>query len=89
MAQPFSSSPDQTASLRWARMATLVAICVAMTLCAVKLIAWVITGSAAVLGSLADSGLDLFGSLVAAGAVRYAATPPDDNHRFGHHKAEA
>ncbi|MEM6649894.1 MAG: cation diffusion facilitator family transporter, partial [Pseudomonadota bacterium] len=52
-------------------------------------IAWVITGSAAVLGSLADSGLDLFGSLVAAGAVRYAATPPDDNHRFGHHKAEA
>ncbi|MEQ3747425.1 MAG: cation diffusion facilitator family transporter [Henriciella sp.] len=54
-----------------------------------KFIAWLVTGSAAVLGSLADSGLDLFASSVAAGAVRYAATPPDDNHRFGHHKAEA
>ncbi|MEO1188374.1 MAG: cation diffusion facilitator family transporter [Pseudomonadota bacterium] len=62
---------------------------VASTLCIVKLYAWLVTGSAAVLGSLADSSLDLFGSLMAAGAVRFAAQPPDDNHRFGHHKAEA
>lgn len=47
------------------------------------------TGSAAVLGSLADSALDAVGSLAAVAAVRYAATPPDDNHRFGHQKAEA
>ncbi|MEM9670322.1 MAG: cation diffusion facilitator family transporter [Pseudomonadota bacterium] len=75
--------------LVWARTATIVAILVAATLCAAKLAAWLITGSAAVLGSLADSGLDLFGSVAAAGAVRYAAMPPDDNHRFGHQKAEA
>lgn len=79
----------QTQSLAWARLATLVAVLVAATLFVAKLGAWLITGSAAVLGSLADSALDLFGSLVAAGAVRFAATPPDDNHRFGHHKAEA
>lgn len=73
----------------WARSATLAAIIVAATLVVAKFFAWLFTGSAAVLGSLADSGLDLFGSLVAAGAVRFAAMPPDANHRFGHHKAEA
>ncbi|MEM7493019.1 MAG: cation diffusion facilitator family transporter [Pseudomonadota bacterium] len=73
----------------WARSATMAAIIVAATLVVAKFFAWLFTGSAAVLGSLADSGLDLFGSLVAAGAVRYAAMPPDKNHRFGHHKAEA
>ena len=79
----------QDKSLAWARAATLFAISAAILLAGLKLYAWLMTGSAAVLGSLADSGLDLFGSLVAAGAVRYAALPPDDNHRFGHQKAEA
>lgn len=79
----------ESTSLIWARYATLLAVGVASTLCLVKLYAWLSTGSAAVFGSLADSTLDLFGSLMAAGAVRYAAMPPDDNHRFGHHKAEA
>src|SRR3954463_4703096 len=41
------------------------------------------------LASLADSGLDLVASLVTFFAVRYAAAPPDAEHRFGHGKAEA
>nr|WP_197501533.1 cation diffusion facilitator family transporter [Hyphomonas sp. Mor2] len=89
MPDPRSPEQNRAASLAWARAATLFAVCSALTLAGLKLLAWLITGSAAVLGSLADSGLDLFGSLVAAGAVRYAALPPDENHRFGHHKAEA
>lgn len=84
-----SSKHVRDKSLAWARAATLFAISAAILLAGLKLFAWLMTGSAAVLGSLADSGLDLFGSLVAAGAVRYAALPPDDNHRFGHQKAEA
>ena len=79
----------RTTSLAWAQAATRLAVIASFILAVLKLLAWLVTGSAAVLGSLADSGLDLFGSLVAAGAVRYAALPPDDNHRFGHHKAEA
>ncbi|MEM6681974.1 MAG: cation diffusion facilitator family transporter [Pseudomonadota bacterium] len=82
-------SYTEQSTLAWARAATLAAIFVAAALCFAKLIAWGITGSAAVLGSLADSGLDLSGSLIAARAVRYAALPPDENHRFGHNKAEA
>ena len=73
----------------WARAGTLAAVSVAGVLLIAKLWAWRVTGSAAVLGQAADSALDLFGSLVAFAAVRYAAQPPDEDHRFGHQKAEA
>jgi ferrous-iron efflux pump FieF len=41
------------------------------------------------LGSLADSGLDLIASIVVLFGVRIAAQPADYDHRFGHGKAEA
>jgi ferrous-iron efflux pump FieF len=47
------------------------------------------TDSTAMLGSLADSGLDLLASLVVLLGVRIAAQPADYEHRFGHGKAEA
>jgi ferrous-iron efflux pump FieF len=47
------------------------------------------TGSVAMLGSLADTGLDLVASLVTLYGVRLAALPADRDHRFGHGKAEA
>ena len=47
------------------------------------------TGSVAMLGSLADTALDLVASLVTLYGVRLAATPADHDHRFGHGKAEA
>ncbi len=50
--------------------------------------AWT-TGSVAMLGSLADTGLDLLASLVTLYGVRIAATPADHDHRYGHGKAEA
>ncbi|MCY7279920.1 MAG: cation diffusion facilitator family transporter, partial [Sphingomonas bacterium] len=50
--------------------------------------AWA-TGSVAMLGSLADTALDLIASIVTLVGVRFAAMPADDDHRFGHGKAEA
>lgn len=50
--------------------------------------AWA-TGSVAMLGSLADTGLDLLASLITLYGVRIAAAPADLEHRFGHGKAEA
>lgn len=47
------------------------------------------TGSVAMLGSLADTGLDLLASLVTLWGVKKAAQPADRDHRFGHGKAEA
>jgi ferrous-iron efflux pump FieF len=51
--------------------------------------AWWSSGSVAMLASLADSTLDMAASLITFFAVRYAAHPPDREHRFGHGKAEA
>ena len=47
------------------------------------------TGSVAMLGSLADTALDLLASVVTLFGVRIAAQPADRDHRFGHGKAEA
>ena len=47
------------------------------------------TGSFSVLGSLADTTLDSIASLVTLFSVRLAAEPADDEHGFGHGKAEA
>jgi ferrous-iron efflux pump FieF len=62
---------------------------VAFTLVALKAVVWLATGSVALLASMADSGLDLIASGITFFAVRYAAAPPDAEHRFGHGKAEA
>jgi ferrous-iron efflux pump FieF len=43
----------------------------------------------AMLGSMADTALDLIASLVTLTGVRIAALPADSDHRFGHGKAEA
>jgi len=68
---------------------TLLSVGVAALLVTVKAIAWMASGSVALLASLADSTLDLVASTITFFAVRYAAVPPDDDHRFGHGKAEA
>ena len=62
---------------------------VACVLIALKGWAWIASSSVAMLASLADSTLDLAASLIIYFAVRYAAAPPDREHRFGHGKAEA
>jgi cation diffusion facilitator family transporter len=86
MTSPRLSAPE-TAALT--RRVTLMSVGVAAVLVAIKFAAWLASGSLALLASMADSGLDLIASLVTAFAVRYAAAPPDAEHRFGHGKAEA
>ena len=67
----------------------MASIAMAVTLIVLKTYASFETGSMAMLGSLADSGLDLVASLVVLLGVRIAAVPADHDHRFGHGKAEA
>ncbi len=71
------------------RRATLLSVLTALVLVALKVAAWLGSGSVALLASTADSGLDLVASLATFFAVRYAVVPPDAEHRFGHGKAEA
>jgi ferrous-iron efflux pump FieF len=69
--------------------AAIASTAMAITLIALKTWAAYRTDSTAMLGSLADSGLDLIASLVVLLGVRIAAVPADSDHRFGHGKAEA
>ncbi|MBL9099214.1 MAG: cation diffusion facilitator family transporter [Alphaproteobacteria bacterium] len=74
---------------RLKRWATYAAVGVAASLIVVKLWAWILTGSVAMLATLVDSTLDLVASGLNLLAVRHALTPADEEHRFGHGKAEA
>ena len=69
--------------------AALASVAMACGLLALKGFAAWHTGSVAMLGSLADTGLDLLASLVTLYGVKLAAEPADHDHRFGHGKAEA
>ena len=71
------------------RRAAIASVSVAVLLVVLKSWATWSTGSVAMLGSLADTALDLFASLVTLFSVIYAAQPADHDHRFGHGKAEA
>jgi ferrous-iron efflux pump FieF len=72
-----------------ATRAALASVAVALFLMLLKSWAAWTTGSVAMLGSLADTGLDLVASLITLYGVRLAAVPADRDHRFGHGKAEA
>ena len=71
------------------RSAAFASIVTALLLVGLKLWAVWQTDSMALLGSLADSALDLIASLATLTGVIIAARPADRTHRFGHGKAEA
>ncbi|RZJ03394.1 MAG: cation transporter [Brevundimonas sp.] len=71
------------------RDVTRLSVGVAVVLIALKAFALGASGSVSMLASLADSTLDLVASLATFFAVRWAAAPPDDEHRYGHGKGEA
>lgn len=71
------------------RLTSYTSIGVAFSLIAVKLGAYLTTGSVALLSSLVDSSIDLIASVLTAYGVIVAMRPPDREHRFGHGKAES
>lgn len=70
-------------SAAWAAMV------IATILLIVKVIAWWETNSVSLLASLVDSLLDMAASLTNLLVVRYALQPADEEHQFGHGKAES
>jgi len=71
------------------RRATTASVCVALILIGLKTWGYVESGSVALFGTLMDSVMDSLSSIVIFGAVRFSLAPADDDHRFGHGKAEA
>lgn len=74
---------------RLMRLASGAALAVALSLALAKAIAWWMSGSVSLLAGLTDSLLDGAASLLNLLAVHYALRPADDDHRYGHGKAEA
>lgn len=80
---------DRDTAGRLMKLATYAAVGVAVSLICVKFVAWLMTDSVSLLSTLVDSLLDVGASVVNLLAVRHALVPADDDHRFGHGKAES
>jgi len=71
------------------KRATYASVGVAIVLIAGKLTAWLMTGSLSVMASLVDTLMDLAASVINLVAVRWSLQPADEEHRYGHGKAES
>jgi ferrous-iron efflux pump FieF len=72
--------------MTWAAYASVFA---GALLTLIKLVAFVFTGSVALLTSLIDSLIDVVASLINMFAVKQSLIPADEEHRFGHGKVES
>ncbi|MCG7521046.1 cation diffusion facilitator family transporter [Ruegeria sp. Ofav3-42] len=64
------------------------AIPVSLAVLLLKLLAWWVTGSVALLSDALESVVNVAAALLAYFAVRISGMPPDKKHPFGHKKAE-
>lgn len=72
------------------KVATLAfwSIVVAFAVLGLKLVAWLITGSVALYSDALESIVNVIASVAAFWAIRVSHKPADQDHPFGHHKAE-
>ena len=76
-----------TASAQVARYLK-VSVAVAVATIGLKTAAWWFTGSVSLLSDALESLVNLAGAMFALAMVTVAAQPADDDHPYGHHKAE-
>jgi cation diffusion facilitator family transporter len=69
-------------NLLWASVA------VAVVTILLKTLAWLVTGSVGLLSDAMESFVNLASAMFALAMVTVAARPADDDHPYGHHKAE-
>ena len=77
-----SASRSRLGRLLWLSVAA------AVTTITLKMLAWQLTDSVGFLSDALESVVNLVAALVAMGMLRWASTPPDEQHLFGHEKAE-
>lgn len=81
--------PETAARFTLKRRAAGASLGVAVVLLCVKFGAYMLTGSVSLLSSLLDSAFDAVASGITLLSVIHAASPADEDHRFGHGKLEA
>ena len=70
------------------RKLAIATIPLSLLVLAIKLAAWYLTGSVALLSDAMESIVNVVASVAALVAIIYASKPADHDHQFGHHKAE-
>lgn len=84
---PVLRAQRQSRAMRVASYLKL-SVAVAVATIALKTGAWWLTGSVGLLSDALESLVNLAGAVFALAMVTVAAQPPDDDHPYGHHKAE-
>jgi cation diffusion facilitator family transporter len=80
--------PDEAAGARTRERTALASVGAALLLVAIKLVAGLAANSLALVAEAAHSATDLVAALLTLFAVRVAVRPPDQEHHYGHGKAE-
>jgi cation diffusion facilitator family transporter len=76
------SAPESLTRYAWLSIAAAVATI------ALKTVAYLLTGSVGLLSDAVESLVNLVGAVMALSMLTVAARPPDDDHAYGHSKAE-
>lgn len=63
-------------------------VAAALATIGLKSVAWLLTGSVGLLSDAAESIVNLVAAIVAMAALRWATKPADEEHAYGHAKAE-
>ncbi|WP_135255718.1 cation diffusion facilitator family transporter [Thermus caldilimi] len=71
-----------------AERAARLSLLVALWVLGLKALAYLLTGSVALLSDALESTVNVAAALMALFAIRFAQRPPDETHPFGHSKAE-
>lgn len=74
--------PEDLSRFAWLSIAAAVATIV------LKTWAWRVTGSVGLLSDAAESLVNLVAAIIALVVLKISIRPPDQNHQFGHSKAE-
>ena len=82
------SSPKQASAHATIYRLALASIGVGMLVLGLKFLAWKLTGSVALYSDALESIINVATAIAAFVAVRVSAMPADDNHPYGHTKAE-
>ncbi|MBU3739280.1 MAG: cation transporter, partial [Rhodoferax sp.] len=82
------SGTGRTADWLTPRRLLAVSVVVAAITIGLKTLAWALTGSVGLLSDAMESLVNLASAVFALMMVTVAARPPDEDHPYGHHKAE-
>src|SRR5437764_14741433 len=83
-----SVSPPASQSLQIGARLALIGLVVNIAFAIIKILGGVFGNAYALIADGMESALDVAGSIVIWGGLRFAARPPDETHPYGHGKAE-